>query len=186
MGYFTLSDLTVTDTGLTNNPDADAQSNLTLLLPLLDQIYTEIGPFTVNSAYRSPAVNAKVGGVSGSLHMQGMAADLAPHNMSAQAFFEKIAASGIRTNMGEIINESERGVVHVSLPTATMTGVLKYLQNGTYYRYAANEAKALIRGIGEQATAVVASFESNPVVALTVFTLIVGATIWYAQNRRVA
>ena len=33
-------------------------------------------PIIVNSAYRSPEVNAKVGGVSSSYHVKGLAADI--------------------------------------------------------------------------------------------------------------
>ena len=37
---------------------------------------TSIGPITVNSAYRSPQVNALVGGVATSQHSTGEAADI--------------------------------------------------------------------------------------------------------------
>lgn len=173
MSYFSISELTRTDTGIPNTPDSNALNNLNSLASLLDEIYRNIGPFSVNSAYRSPAVNSKVGGASQSLHLEGKAADILPIGVSPQAFFEKLAKSPLRQKMGEIINEAERGIVHVSLPTSTMVGVLKYLQNGSYFKYGAEQVQALI-----------GSVKKNPVSSLFVFSLVLGGTIYYLQGRK--
>ena len=75
---FTLSELTKTDTGLKNVPDdINILSNLCRLAAFLQTIRNELHlPIIVNSAYRSPEVNAKVGGVSSSYHVRGLAADI--------------------------------------------------------------------------------------------------------------
>lgn len=47
------------------------------LAELLENIRDKFGkPVHINSAYRTPAYNAKVGGVSNSYHVKGMAADI--------------------------------------------------------------------------------------------------------------
>lgn len=49
------------------------------LYDLLELIREEFGkPIYVNSGYRSPQHNAKVGGAKGSYHVKGMAADIRP------------------------------------------------------------------------------------------------------------
>ena len=75
---FSLNELTKTDTGLKNVPDdMNILSNLCRLAAFLQTIRNELHlPIIVNSAYRSPEVNAKVGGVSSSYHVKGLAADI--------------------------------------------------------------------------------------------------------------
>lgn len=46
---------------------------------LLDAI---VGPLKVNSAYRSPTHNARVGGTSKSKHLEGKAFDIATHHLN--------------------------------------------------------------------------------------------------------
>ena len=75
---FSFNELTKTDTGLVNIPnDMNVLSNLCRLAAFLQTIRNELHlPIIVNSAYRSPEVNAKVGGVSSSYHVKGLAADI--------------------------------------------------------------------------------------------------------------
>lgn len=173
MSYFPISELTKTNTGLPNIPESNALPNLSALAILLADVYEQIGPFTITSAYRSSAVNSKVGGASGSLHMQGRAADLKPTGMTPMAFFEKIAKSPLRAKMGEIINEAERGIVHISLPTSEMVGVLKYLQDGSYFRYGSEQVQALV-----------GSVRKNPKASLLIFSLVLGGTIYLLRKKR--
>ena len=52
------------------------------LVHLLNRIRELFGkPIIVNSAYRSPAHNAAVGGVANSYHVQGLAADIRPEKL---------------------------------------------------------------------------------------------------------
>lgn len=76
--YFTFQELVKTNTGLENYPtDINLLANLVDLAKFLDQIRKELGlPIIVNSGYRSPQVNAKVGGVKTSHHTMCLAADI--------------------------------------------------------------------------------------------------------------
>ena len=75
---FSFSELIKTDTGLKNIPDdMNILSNICRLARFLQTIRNELHlPIIINSAYRSPEVNAKVGGVSSSYHVKGLAADI--------------------------------------------------------------------------------------------------------------
>ena len=75
---FSFNELTKTDTGIKNVPnDMNILSNICRLAAFLQTIRNDLNlPIIVNSAYRSPEVNAKVGGVSSSYHVKGLAADI--------------------------------------------------------------------------------------------------------------
>lgn len=80
MKYFTLSELTQTNTGLINVPNKNEIENLKLLvINVLDPLRELYGkPISVNSGYRSPLVNRnrKVKGANNSDHLYGFAADI--------------------------------------------------------------------------------------------------------------
>lgn len=59
------------------------------LLDRLEQIRHRLGgrPITIHSAYRPPAYNRSVGGVSNSTHIDGLAADLSAANTSTDALY---------------------------------------------------------------------------------------------------
>ena len=80
---FSFTELTKTDTGIKNVPDdMNVLSNLCRLAAFLQTIRNELHlPIIINSAYRSPEVNAKVGGVSSSYHVRGLAADICCSDM---------------------------------------------------------------------------------------------------------
>ncbi len=72
----------ITDTDVRNSIVALVME---VLQPLRDKWG---GPLTINSGYRCPALNAKVGGVSTSQHLKGEAADIAapdPYKLAALA-----------------------------------------------------------------------------------------------------
>lgn len=79
---FTLSEMTKSETalrfGMANEPDETALKNLTtlceqVLQPVRDHFSRGV---KVNSGFRHPLVNAKVGGSATSDHCKGMAADI--------------------------------------------------------------------------------------------------------------
>ena len=81
--HFKLSELLTTGTGLPNVPTWEQAENLRRLALFLDRIRALFGmPIIVNSGYRSPSVNAKVGGVLTSAHIRGLAADIVPKSRS--------------------------------------------------------------------------------------------------------
>lgn len=76
--HFALSELTKTNTGLLNNPNAEQLANLQKLVDnVLDPVRELYGkPITVNSGFRSVLVNKAAKGASNSDHLFGYAADL--------------------------------------------------------------------------------------------------------------
>lgn len=62
------------------------------LIVRLNAIRIRFGkPIIVNSGYRSPEHNAKVGGVKNSFHTQGLAADIRPEDLKDLTELQKIA-----------------------------------------------------------------------------------------------
>jgi zinc D-Ala-D-Ala carboxypeptidase len=99
--YFTLEQLIHSDTArqrdIDNSPDTAALENLRQLAAGLDQVQDLIGhPLQISSGYRSPALNAAVGGVANSQHCQGLAADFdCPNYGTPMQIAQAIAASDI-------------------------------------------------------------------------------------------
>ena len=85
---FTLEELTRSATararGLDNTPTGETLERLKRLSWGLQRVRNAMGrPLTINSGYRSPAVNKAVGGASRSSHMSGGAADISVRDMTA-------------------------------------------------------------------------------------------------------
>lgn len=77
--HFTLAEMTVTNSGLPNKPDAQALARLTNTANQLEVVRSKVllgNSITVNSGYRSEAVNRAVGGSPTSDHRLGDAADI--------------------------------------------------------------------------------------------------------------
>ena len=99
--YFSLSELTVSEIaarrGLKNSPFGKQLDNLKQTALNLDFIRDGLGqPVIVTSGYRSPEVNAAVGGSKTSAHCHGLAADFTcPGYGNPLAVAKAILASGI-------------------------------------------------------------------------------------------
>ena len=79
--YFSLAEMCASDTakakGIKNHPSVVEVVNLTLLCTkVLDPLRKANGPITINSGFRSVALNKAVGGVATSQHCKGQAADI--------------------------------------------------------------------------------------------------------------
>lgn len=62
--------------GIDNTPDADAMENLLILAGHLEDVRELLDhPITISSGYRSPKLNAAIGGSINSAHCRGEAAD---------------------------------------------------------------------------------------------------------------
>lgn len=115
---FDLAQLTASDTararGIDNHADPSHLGNLKRLADLLEEVRTLIGhPLVITSAYRSPALNAAVGGVPHSRHALGLAADFTcPGFGSPLEVARQIAGSTIAFD--QIIHEYGRWV-HLGL-----------------------------------------------------------------------
>lgn len=122
---FSLAELTVTKTGLPNIPGPTELANLTKVAAMLEQFRSLLGhPIRVNSGYRSPTVNKRVGGVATSDHVAGCAVDFTCQGFGdCYAVAKAIERSGIR--VGQLIYEGSW--VHASIrpnvrPVLTMKG----------------------------------------------------------------
>lgn len=75
--HFTYAELTHTSTGLDNTPNEEELELLQTLAVFMEKVRVILGnnPITVDSAFRSAAVNKAVGGVSNSAHRLGYACD---------------------------------------------------------------------------------------------------------------
>lgn len=112
--YFTLSELTTTNTGIENNPVRNEIDNLKLLVVnVLDPLRELYGkPIIVKSGYRSPLVNSKVGGANNSDHMKGMAADISAGSKRENKIIFEIIKNNFEWR--QLINEYDFSWVHVS------------------------------------------------------------------------
>lgn len=109
--HFSLAELTVTTTGLPNIPDAVSRGNLARLAEALELVRAALGgrAMLISSAYRSPSVNAAVGGRATSAHMVGLAADFTcPSFGSPLDVCITIAAAGLEFD--QLIHEYGRWV----------------------------------------------------------------------------
>lgn len=108
---FTLEELCVTKSGLKNVPNAMQINALKLLVEkVLQPARTLYGKsITVNSGFRSQAVNHAAGGVMSSQHLKGEAADLDCEDN--KKLFELIRDN---FTFDQLINEKNYSWVHVS------------------------------------------------------------------------
>lgn len=130
--HFTLEEMTASDVairkGIDNTPDAAIVANLTELAGCLEQVRALLGvPMHINSAYRSPKVNAAVGGSTTSAHMTGEAADfVAPGFGTPQDIAKAIVASDIQFDQliyeGTWVHFGIRGDMRRQVLTANFSG----------------------------------------------------------------
>lgn len=129
--HFSLAELTRSTTAdrlrLANTPTQDQVANLEALAAMLERIRTHLSnrlgrdcPVVVTSAFRSPAVNKAVGGVTSSDHISGQAADiLAPAFGSPREVALALKPGVASLGIGQLILErvGGRSWVHVSTRT---------------------------------------------------------------------
>lgn len=91
--YFTYLELVRTDTGIPNGPtDWQQVVNLQRIAFFLDRLREYMGSAViVTSGFRSPEVNARVGGSKTSAHLQGLAADIVPKSRTQEDFKRMLA-----------------------------------------------------------------------------------------------
>jgi hypothetical protein len=94
--HFSLSEMTrsvkAVQLGIQNEPAAVEIENLaTLCTSVLDPLRDALGTaIKVNSGYRCPELNRRIGGASSSQHIQGRAADIQCPGMSTMQLFKRI------------------------------------------------------------------------------------------------
>ena len=123
MKYFSIEELCASDTAerkkIDNTPNADARLRMQRLIEqLLDPIRAAWGgPITVNSGYRSPALNRAVGGVATSQHVKGEASDITVGSSAEnKRLFDKIVElqKAGRIAFDQLIDESNYKWIHIS------------------------------------------------------------------------
>jgi len=128
---FTLEELTFSITannhGINNTPNAEANACLQrLAVEILQPIRDAWGqPIVISSGYRCPRLNAVVGGVKGSQHLLGQAADIKAANPKDNGKLFSCIAQLVKSGkiqVGQLIWEYGTKTcpkwVHVSLPRA--------------------------------------------------------------------
>lgn len=118
MKYFTLNELTRSDTAtknkIDNTPTDDAVKNLTALVDnVLDPLREMYGkPIYISSGYRCPELNKAVGGVSGSQHKTGQAADINQRSREENARIFKLIEENF--DFDQLLWENGGRWIHVS------------------------------------------------------------------------
>ncbi|MGL5182464.1 D-Ala-D-Ala carboxypeptidase family metallohydrolase [Herbaspirillum huttiense] len=116
--HFSLAEMTISETaarkGIDNTPSPAIIKNLTRTAQLLERVRVLLGskPILVSSGYRSPALNAAVGGSKTSAHMQGLAADfICPGFGTPLAICQRLDSLGVEFD--QLIQEGTW--VHIGL-----------------------------------------------------------------------
>lgn len=114
--HFTLEEFLRSDEatrgGLDNSPTREHLENLHLLACVMETARLVLrSPIRITSGYRSPKVNAAVGGTPTSAHALGWAADFSVPGMTAFQAAERLVG---RVPYDQLILESSRKIVHLS------------------------------------------------------------------------
>lgn len=148
--YYTLRDLTVTNTGLSNMPNEAEYANIQWLARTLDEIFDDIGEFSIISGYRTSAVQNAIKNLDPnqprpkSFHEAGMAVDLYPTKMSIEEFYGRILASSKWKNeLGEIALKPTQNAIHLSLGIPGKRGLAMVMDEaGNYIAQTADQIQA--------------------------------------------
>ena len=129
-----LEELTVTSTGLPNNPPARIIPELqrltrVVLAPLERAVGTRP---RVTSGYRSPDVNRAVGGSSSSDHLRGRALDLVVPGLDAEQLAREIHRAGIPYDQLIWYAPSRGGHVHIGVRESNRRQALEAPASGGY------------------------------------------------------
>ena len=96
--HFSLEEMTVTDVHyLDNTPSEDIVIVLRSTASQMEEVRLRLGsfPIHINSGYRSPEVNARVGGVENSAHITGHACDFICPNFGAPLDICRALSTGV-------------------------------------------------------------------------------------------
>ncbi|MDQ2150055.1 D-Ala-D-Ala carboxypeptidase family metallohydrolase [Alcaligenaceae bacterium C4P045] len=135
---FTLAEFTRSDTaskaGVDNSPDEEHLRNLQRLAATLERVRTLLGdrPLLISSGYRSPALNALVGGSRTSDHSNGLAADFTcPKFGDVAEVCRAIVASDIPFDQ-IIFEQGAAPWVHLGVGTRNRREVLSWSKRSGY------------------------------------------------------
>jgi hypothetical protein len=136
--HFTLEELCFSQeavrSGIDNTPSPEVVANLLRLAKMLEKVRGLLKkPIHISSGYRSPALNARIGGSPRSAHLDGRAADfICPEFGTPYVVAKRIAAA--RLGFDQMIHEYGRWV-HLGVPRAqekAQRELLSIFQAGRY------------------------------------------------------
>nr|DAT27584.1 MAG TPA: peptidase [Caudoviricetes sp.] len=119
MKYFTIAELVRSKTadrlGIDNRCKTEHVTNLTLLVNnVLDPLREAYGkPITINSGFRCPALNSRIGGAATSDHLKGMAADITAGSPAENRRLFNLIQE-LKLPFKQLIDEKHFSWVHVS------------------------------------------------------------------------
>ena len=119
MEFFTVKELTRSTTAearkIDNTPTREAEANIVALIDnVLDPLRRAYGnPITVTSGYRSPKLNASIGGVKTSQHQKGQAADITAGSPEENKRLFDLAQE-LKLPFCQLIDEKRYKWVHIS------------------------------------------------------------------------
>ena len=133
--HFDLSEFVVSQEaarrGIDNDPPDEVLENLYILAMALEEVRARLGrPIVISSGYRSPALNAAVGGAANSAHVLGYAADLTCPGFGAPLSVCKAIATLPGFRYDQVIHEF-RGWCHLSVDPRGRMQTLTIDRNGT-------------------------------------------------------
>lgn len=143
--FFSLTELTHSNTavaeGIANQPGPTEAANLSALCrAVLDPLRQAVGqPIKINSGYRGPALNKRIGGAADSQHLRGQAADIQSSAMTVLELFKTVIRLGLPFD--QLIYEARSATskwVHVSHDVARTRGEVRIAEfdaNGKPVRY---------------------------------------------------
>lgn len=172
--HFTLEELTHSNTataeGIPNKPGpAQVASLQALCAGVLDPLREALGkPITINCAYRSPALNKRLGGVANSQHLTGQAADLQSPQATVLDLFKLTINLGLPFD--QVIYEARSATskwLHVSHVDGVNRGEIRVAKFGpdgkpqSYPMISKAEALAMTERVS-RSKAVPSNYEEGP------------------------
>jgi hypothetical protein len=175
--------LTRTGTGLANQPtDDETRRNLSDLSDFLAQIPFDL---RVNSAYRSPATNAAVGGASKSAHMTGLAADITPKTMSNLDL--AVWLFNYRTklrDLDQVIWYTDTSHIHVSIGGERRKEFLRgWKEGGSYYPWGPTAADQARMAVTVAANRPLKTAVGLWVAVSVAGAMLLGGAIWWRRRK---
>jgi zinc D-Ala-D-Ala carboxypeptidase len=130
--HFSLAEFIATDTGLDNTPSQPQWQRLVNAATNMEWIRRALGnvPVTVSSAFRSGAVNARVGGATTSAHLDGDAVDFTVSGLTNAQIIQAVLGCGVPFD--QVINENRGALhwVHISFAKALRGQVMHFDGHG--------------------------------------------------------
>jgi hypothetical protein len=130
--HFSLAELTTTNTKLDNTPSKEVIEVLRTTAFYMEKVREILGnvAITINSGYRSPDVNRKVGGTSNSSHTYGYAVDFTAYGHTPLTISNILSKSNLKFD--QLIYE--KTWVHISFDPRMRGNILTLKGKGKYVK----------------------------------------------------